>query len=119
MRTISTTLLALAALAMAAPAHAWNTWNTSPEIDFEWYANVGRSAAPSYEFPPPRAGYIWSPGHWETRGTRQRFVAGHWIVDDFAAQVATHNPGPHVLIVRDPRGELLVTAPVEYPIPTR
>ena len=116
MRTISTTVLALAGLAMAAPAHAWNT---SPDVDFEWYASVGRSAAPTYAFPPPRAGYIWSPGHWETLGTRQRFVAGHWIVDDFAVQLATHNPGPHVLIVADPRGELIVTAPVEFPISTR
>jgi len=102
----------LAASAIAAPTHASTA---SPGVDFEWYANVGRSVAPTYAFPAPRAGYIWFPGHWETRGTRQRFVAGHWIVDDYAAQLAIHNPGPHVLIVNDPRGELIVTAPASYP----
>ena len=111
MRTVSRNALALAALAFAAPVHA----SASPEIDFEWYANVGRSVAPTYAFPAPRAGYIWVPGHWETRGTRQAFVPGYWIVDDYAAQLAIHNPGPHVVIVKDPRGELIVTAPASYP----
>lgn len=111
MNTISTTVLALAGLAMAGPPYAWNT---SPDVDFEWYANVGKSAAPMHAFPAPRPGYIWSPGHWETQGTHQRFVAGHWIVDDYAAQLAIHNPGSHALIVDDRRGELVVTAPPEY-----
>ena len=111
MGTVSRSALALAALAIAAPVHA----SAPPDIDFEWDANVGRSVAPTYAFPAPRAGYIWSPGLWEPRGTRQTFVRGHWIVDDYAAQLAIHNPGPHVVIVKDPRGELIVTAPASYP----
>ena len=104
MRTIQRILIALAGLAIAAPAVA----STAPDIDFEWYASVGRPAD-STPFPPARAGYIWSPSQWITYdGTRQRLVAGHWIVDDFAAQLARYNPGPHVLVLVDSRGELIV-----------
>jgi len=113
--TVLKSALSLAALAIAAPVHA----SAPPDIDFEWYASVGRSVPRTYAFPAPRAGHIWSPGHWETRGTRQTFVPGHWIVDDYAAQVAIHNPGPHAVIVKDPRGELIVTAPASYPAPTQ
>jgi len=109
-RTIQRILIALAASAIAAPAVASAA---APEVDFEWYASVGRQVGSTPYSPPARAGYIWSPGQWTTHhGTRQSFVAGHWIVDDFAAQVATYNPGPHVVVVVDPRGELIVQGPV-------
>jgi len=64
--------------------------------DFAWYANAGRPAAmvDIYEVvPPPRAGAIWSPGRWEWNGYRHRWVAGHWIKDDFAEQLAVYNAG--------------------------
>ena len=112
MRAIPRYALALAALAIAAPAHAWSN---STDVDFEWYANVGMPVPATQAPPAPRSGYIWSPGHWETYGTRQRLVAGHWIVDDYAAQVAIENPGPHVVVISDPRGELIVTSPAAYP----
>ena len=106
MKAFPISILATAAMSFAAPALAWTVW---PDVDFEWYASVGRQVAPTPHSPPARAGYIWSPGQWITHhGTRQSFVAGHWIVDDFAAQVATYNPGPHVLVLVDSRGELIV-----------
>jgi hypothetical protein len=30
-------------------------------------------------FPPPRAGFIWVPGHWEWGGRHHRWVAGYWL----------------------------------------
>ena len=110
MRTIQRILIALAGSAIASPALASTA---APDIDFAWYANAGRAEVSMPASPPARAGYIWSPTHWITHhGTRQSLVAGHWIVDDFAAQVATYNPGPHVVFVIDPRGELIVRSPV-------
>jgi hypothetical protein len=115
MRTVSRIALALAASALAAPAHASIN---STDVDFEWYANVGRPVPAMQVAPAPRPGYIWSPGHWETHGTRQRLVAGHWIVDDYATKLATHSPGPHAVIVSDSRGDLIVTSPAAYPANT-
>jgi len=73
-----------------APADA--TWRG---VDFEWYANVGRPlVGPLVAVQPaPREGYIWSPGHWEWNGRRHVWVAGHWIADDYAEQVAFYNLG--------------------------
>ena len=61
---------AIVALASASvPALAWTVW---PDVDFEWYSYVGKPLAPSTTVTlAPRAGYIVSPGHWETRGTHQ------------------------------------------------
>ena len=73
--------------------------------DFAWYAQVGRPAAmiDNYEvMPPPRAGHIWSPGRWEWDGYRHRFVAGHWIKDDYAEQLALYNTGPAPRLVFAP-----------------
>ena len=77
--------LATATLASASfPALSWTAW---PDVDFEWYANVGKplttvvitpvAVYPLY--PAPRDGMIWSPTHWETRGDHQVQVRGHWI----------------------------------------
>lgn len=89
MNRILRNALALAALSAATPALAWTTW---PDIDFEWYASVGKSIAPAEEaYPAPRPGFIWSPAHWERRDTGPAWVAGHWIEDDYAAQVAEYS----------------------------
>ena len=79
---------AIAALASASvPALAWTVW---PDVDFEWYANVGRAApAASVEaFPAPREGYIWSPAHFERVGHHSVWVEGTWIKDDYQEQLA-------------------------------
>jgi len=35
---------------------------------------------PRYErMPPPRAGYVWAPGHWEWNGRRHDWAGGYWI----------------------------------------
>ena len=35
---------------------------------------------PRYEpVPPPRAGHVWAPGHWEWNGHRHVWAQGHWI----------------------------------------
>jgi hypothetical protein len=104
--------LALAASALAAPAYAFTG---SYGVDFEWYANAGRSVPATQAAPAPRLGYIWSPNQWQTHGTGQTFVAGHWIVDDYAAQVEKHDPGPRLVLVTDPRGELILKSPAAYP----
>lgn len=31
--------------------------------------------------PRPRAGYLWSPGHWEWRGNRHEWTTGVWIAE--------------------------------------
>ena len=36
--------------------------------------------APIYEVAPgPRAGYIWTPGHYEWRGDRYEWTTGRWL----------------------------------------
>jgi hypothetical protein len=113
---------ATAALAsVSIPALAWTVW---PDVDFEWYANVGKSAPTTVELmPAAREGYIWAPGRWETRGTRQSWVAGHWVKDDYQQQLTAYNnlngtttyaTGP--LILRDSQGNVIPTQPEAYPI---
>ena len=112
---------AVAGLASASiPALAWTVW---PDVDFEWYANVGRTEPVVEIVPASREGYIWSPGHWETRGTHQNFVAGHFVRDDYADQLAVYNnssrtvtfaTGP--LILYDKDGNIIPTNPEAYPV---
>ena len=90
-RLISAGFAACALASASVPALAWTVW---PDVDFEWYADVGRAATlPAETYPAPRPGYIWSPGHYENRGARQVWVAGHWIKDDYAEQVALYSHG--------------------------
>lgn len=45
-------------------------------------AIVIQTAPPPPRFervPPPRRGYVWSPGHWEWRGGRHAWVGGVWM----------------------------------------
>src|SRR5438067_4325553 len=82
---------AIAALASASmPALSWTVW---PDIDFEWYANVGKPlvATTDQPYPASRSGYIWSPSHTEWNGSRSVTVAGRWIKDDYAEQIAIYN----------------------------
>ena len=121
-KTVISAGFATAALASASiPALAWTVW---PDVDFEWYANVGKPlvvTAVEVE-PAPRAGYIWSPGHWENRATRQVYIAGHFIKDDYQEQLALYNvpagtmlaTGPTVL--RDSQGNIIPTTPEAYPV---
>jgi hypothetical protein len=113
---------AIVALASASiPALAWTVW---PDVDFEWYTYVGQPVVPTTEITlAPRAGYIVSPGHWETRGTRQVYVATHYVKDDYPQQLAVYNnpngtttyaTGP--LILRDRDGNIIPTQPEAYPV---
>ena len=127
---VSTGFVAAALLSASASALAWTVW---PDVDFEWYANVGRMPDATVEITPaPRDGYIWAPGHWETRGTRQGFVSGHWIKDDYQQQVLVYNNGTGLVyndgngvatayatgpvILRDSQGNIIPTNPSAYPI---
>jgi hypothetical protein len=94
-----------------------------PDVDFEWYASVGKPApGVTVEVLPTRAGYIYSPGRWELRGSRQVFVAGHYIKDDYPQQVAVYNTGRTVtyatgpLILYDNQGNVIPTNPDAYPV---
>jgi hypothetical protein len=104
-RIISTGFAAAALATASVPALAYTVW---PDVDFEWYANVGKPAAGSTieVYPAPREGYIWSPGHWETRGTEQAWVNGQWIADDYNQQLA----------IRDREGNVIPTSPDAYPV---
>ena len=89
-----------------APADA-----TTRGVDFEWYANVGRPMVESLAVvqPAPRAGYIWSPGHWEWNGRRHVWVAGRWIADDYEDQVAFYNLGRGTLLAQAPTPPRAIT----------
>lgn len=113
---------AVVALASASlPALSWTVW---PDVDFEWYTQVGKPLAPSTVVTlAPRAGYIVSPGHWETRGTRQVYVPAQYVKDDYVQQLAVYNnpngttsfaTGP--LILRDRDGNIIPTQPSAYPV---
>jgi YXWGXW repeat-containing protein len=122
-QTLISAGFATAALTSASiPALAWTVW---PDIDFEWYADVGRPLAyPQYVeiTPAPRAGYIWAPGHWETRDLHQQWVAGHWVKDDYAEQVAVYRNGRTTTyatgspILYDSQGNVIPTDPNAYPV---
>ena len=137
MRTIQKIIsagFATCALASASvPALAWTVW---PDVDFQWYADVGRpiNGATVEIYPAPRAGWIWSPGHYEKRGTQQAWVEGRWIRDDYAQQVAIYNgrtafvdnaatpaaPPPPMAsdmpVIRDSAGNPIPLDPNAYPI---
>jgi hypothetical protein len=121
-KLISAGFATIALASAAIPAAAWTVW---PDIEFEWYADVGKPlATPVVEITPaPREGYSWGPGHWENRGTRQVYISGHFIRDDYAQQVAVYaNPngtatyatGP--LLIRDQQGNIIPTNPDAYPV---
>ena len=101
--------LALTALGVATPADAW--------VDFEWYANVGRTTAPATTvelMPAERPGYIWTPTHTEARGEHQVSVAGHFIRDDFAEQVVLYNTHTYDVVpvtFYDNQGNVIVASP--------
>jgi len=142
MRTIQKIIsagFATCALASASvPALAWTVW---PDVDFQWYADVGKPMAPAVEvYPAPREGFIWSPGHYETRGTTQVWVEGHWIRDDYQQQLAMYGhrttyagtgalvnsgetattlPPPATTampVIRDSAGNPIPTNPSAYPV---
>ena len=119
MNAILRTTLTVAGLAAASPAFAWTVW---PDVDFEWYANVGKPAVTLEAYPAARAGFIWSPAHYEWTGTRQVLVPGVWIQDDYDRQwkayasgsTITYATGP--LELRDRAGNVIPTNPDAYPV---
>ena len=113
---------ATCALASASmPAFSWTVW---PDVDFEWYANVGKPVAGSVVevYPAPRPGYIWAPGRYEWNGTRQVYTPGVWVQDDYDRQwqayangtTTTYATGP--LELRDKDGNVIPITPDAYPI---
>jgi hypothetical protein len=115
MQPLVSTVLATAALATASlPALSWTVW---PDVDFEWYANVGKPLVTTVvvAYPAPREGMIWSPAHYEVRGTRTRYVAGHWIRDDYAERLSDYTGGSVTYLAsaapRDRYGYLIATRP--------
>ena len=119
-QVISAGFAACALASASLPALSWTAW---PDVDFEWYANVGKplaGAATMEVFPAPREGFIRSPGHYERSGA---WVEGRWIADDYRQQVATYatiNPGTTVatgpLALHDRDGNVIPTHPDAYPV---
>jgi hypothetical protein len=97
-----------------------------PDVDFEWYANVGKGRAQTTSiytaFPAPRAGYIWAPAHYEWDGTRMQYLPGVWIQDDYESQWRMYAFGPATviatgpLVLRDRDGNVIPTSPDAYPV---
>src|SRR3954466_15223899 len=80
-KIISAGFATCALVSASVPALAWTVW---PDVDFEWYAAVGKPMVPMTTVTlAPREGYIVSPGHWETRGTRQVYVEAQYVKDDY------------------------------------
>ena len=120
MNAIPKCLAAAAALAFATPALAWTVY---PDVDFEWYANVGRPIAYTPQaYPAPRAGFIWSPARYDWTGSRQVLVPGTWIVDDYDPQWRAYAIGGTTviasdgLVLRDRDGNVIPIDPAAYPI---
>ena len=125
MQKIISAGFATCALASASmPALSWTVW---PDVDFEWYANVGKPVAPAAAqvdvFPAPREGFIWAPGRYErTASGNHQWVPGQWVRDDYEQQVAvysthgrtTYATGPLTLLDRD--GNAIPTQPEAYPV---
>ena len=120
-KLISAGFVIVALSSAAIPALAWTVY---PDVDFEWYANVGKPFySPTTITLAPREGYIVVPGRWENRGTRQVFVQSHYVRDDYPQQLAVYNnpngttsyaTGP--LILRDKDGNIIPTQPEAYPV---
>ena len=122
MRThqLVSTALASAALATASfPALSWTVW---PDIDFEWYANVGKPLTTVVAYPAPREGLIWSPPHYERRDDRRVYVPGHWIRDDYAESLYEYTGGNvtyfATMTPHDRYGYMIGTRPEYYPART-
>ena len=124
MNRILRTALVLAGVTLATPTLAWTVY---PDIDFEWYANVGRQqAAPRIATEPAaRKGYIWSHAHWEYRDndSRQVYVPAHWIKDDYERQVALYTSGraptnyaSGSVILLDRNGNIIPVSSAAYPV---
>ncbi len=124
MQTLISTGFATIALASAAvPALAWTVY---PDVDFSWYANVGKGepdATVVEMTPAAREGYIWAPGHWETRGTHQAWSVGHWVKDDYQRQMTVYNNGKDTTTyatgsttLLDSQGNVIPTQPDAYPV---
>ena len=106
-RIISAGFATAVLVSASVPALAYTVW---PDVDFEWYANVGKPLVGTTVevYPAPREGYIWAPGHWETRGTTPVWVNGQWIADDYNQQLA--------IAIRDRDGNVIPINPEAYPV---
>jgi hypothetical protein len=57
----------------------WNASGARP-VSYE-YADIAPPRARFERTPRPRAGYIWTSGHWDWRGQRHQWVPGVWIAE--------------------------------------
>jgi hypothetical protein len=59
-------------LAMLAPT-------ASAKVDVDLNVNIAPPAVIVDEVPPPRVGYVWTPGYWGWRHGRHHWRKGHWM----------------------------------------
>ncbi|MEP7261592.1 MAG: YXWGXW repeat-containing protein [Usitatibacter sp.] len=122
MKTIQKALYAgFAACALASTSLPAFSFNTTPDVDFEWYANVGRSPGNAEIMPAPRAGYIWAPGHYEWTGTRQVWAKGVWVRDEQSPHWTAFKSSPNTISyttgpteLHDVDGNVIPTDPNAY-----
>ena len=77
MTTRSHTVFAAAMLALSAAAFTPTIASAQVGVSVV----IGQAPPPlRYErVPPPRSGYIWSPGYWDWRSNRHVWIGGDWV----------------------------------------
>jgi hypothetical protein len=109
-----------AACALASASMPAFSWTVGREAD--WNNTFGRPGYSAEILPEARAGYAWSPGHFETRGNGQVWVEGVYVQDDSGRQWRTYSNGREVIYsdgppeIRDRDGNVIPTNPEAYPI---
>ena len=66
------------ALSLLAPLAALPT-AASAAVDVDLVVRVPPPAVRYEAVPPPRVGYVWTPGYWDWRSNRHVWVAGTWV----------------------------------------
>ncbi|HLX23582.1 MAG TPA: hypothetical protein VKR38_09580 [Usitatibacter sp.] len=67
-KLIAVSIAAAAISALSAPTFA----------QAEVYLDTAPPAAPMEEVPPPRAGFVWIPGYYDSYNGAYRWNPGHW-----------------------------------------
>jgi hypothetical protein len=105
---------AMAAIASASvPALAWTVW---PDVDFEWYANVGRAPAATSTVEPSAAA---SAGELRMSGAWQGYPVTDQPVPDARRERVIPEGSSYSTTdraIRDREGNPIPTSPEAYPV---
>lgn len=68
-------------LFIAALAGGFSTASAPSAAAVDIYVQQAPPPLRAERVPPPRRGYMWTPGHWDWRGHRHVWVSGTWMRD--------------------------------------